>query len=178
MLDKLKPKKYANSIFDIDFDKLFKEGYRGIIFDLDNTIVSWDENRIDDKTRLLIDKIKEIGFKVIILSNNWSHKRVKYFSKIMRLPALGSALKPRVRSFKKALEIMGTTPETTLVIGDRILTDIFGGNKLGMYTILVSPINKNEIWIKKWTVRKLENWLISLWLRRGELVKGEQDGKY
>ncbi|MFN3699342.1 MAG: YqeG family HAD IIIA-type phosphatase [Dictyoglomus sp.] len=173
MLGILRPKKYVDSIFEIDFETLFKKGYRGIIFDLDNTIVPWDENKLDENTKLLIEKIKTLGFQVIILSNNWSHKRVKHFSKIMRLPAVGSAFKPRVGAFKKALEIMNTTPETTLVIGDRILTDIFGGNKLGMYTILVAPINKNEIWIKRWTVRKLENWLIKFWLKRGELTKGE-----
>jgi len=173
MLDILKPKRFVDSIFDINFEDLYKRGYRGIIFDLDNTIVPSDGNELDPKTKDLIDHIKNIGFKVVILSNNWSHRRVKYFSKIMKLPALGSAFKPRVRSFKKAMKLMDTEPETTLVIGDRILTDIFGGNKIGMYTILVAPINKNEMWIKKWTVRKLENWLLDLWIRRGEITKGE-----
>ncbi len=173
MLDILKPKRFVESIFDINFEDLYKKGYRGIIFDLDNTIVPWDGNELDPKTKDLIDHIKNIGFKVVILSNNWSHKRVKYFSKIMKLPALGSAFKPRVRSFKKAMKLMNTEPETTLVVGDRILTDIFGGNKIGMYTILVAPINKNEIWIKKWTVRKLESWLLDLWIRKGEIAKGE-----
>lgn len=173
MLDILKPKKFVESIFDIDFEDLYKRGYRGIIFDLDNTIVPWNGNELDPKTRDLIENIKKIGFKVVILSNNWSQKRVKYFSKIMKFPALGSAFKPRVRSFKKAMELMDTEPTNTLVVGDRILTDIFGGNKIGMYTILVAPIDKNEIWIKKWTVRKLENWLLDLWIKRGEITKGE-----
>ncbi|MGB9811021.1 MAG: YqeG family HAD IIIA-type phosphatase, partial [Dictyoglomus turgidum] len=76
MLDILKPKRFVDSIFDINFEDLYKRGYRGIIFDLDNTIVPWDGNELDPKTKDLIDHIKNIGFKVVILSNNWSHRRV------------------------------------------------------------------------------------------------------
>ncbi len=169
----LKPNRYVGTIFKINFEELYKLGYRGIIFDLDNTIVPWDENKLDERTKKLIEDIKNLGFKVVILSNNWSQRRVKHFSKLIRLPALGYALKPRSRSFKRALEIMGTTPETTLVIGDRILTDIYGGNKLGMFTILVSPLNKKELWIKRWTVRLIENYLIKRWLSKKELIKEE-----
>ncbi len=171
MWKELKPKRYIHSIFKIDFEGLYKEGFRGIIFDLDNTIVPWDESNIDSKTLQFLEKIKKVGFKIIIISNNWSIRRVKYYSNMTNIPALGGALKPRNKSFKKALNILKTSPETTLVIGDRILTDVWGGNRLGMYTILVSPLNKNEIWIKKWTVRLLENFFIKLWIKKGELIE-------
>ncbi|MGB9856574.1 MAG: YqeG family HAD IIIA-type phosphatase [Dictyoglomaceae bacterium] len=171
MWKELKPKRYIHSIFKIDFKKLYNEGFRGIIFDLDNTIVPWNENKIDAKTLNFLEHLKEIGFKIIIISNNWSFKRIKYYSNITKIPAIGGALKPRNRAFKKALEILETSPKTTLVIGDRILTDIWGGNRLGMYTILVSPLNKNEAWLKRWTVRKLENFLIEFWIKKGELVE-------
>lgn len=171
MWKELKPKRYIHSIFKIDFERLYKEGFRGIIFDLDNTIVPWDESNIDSKTLQFLEKIKKVGFKIIIISNNWSIRRVKYYSNITNIPAIGSALKPRNKAFKKALNILKTSPETTLVIGDRILTDVWGGNRLGMYTILVSPLNKNEIWIKKWTVRLLENFFIKLWIKKGELIE-------
>ncbi|MEN2983451.1 MAG: YqeG family HAD IIIA-type phosphatase [Dictyoglomaceae bacterium] len=171
MWKELKPKRYIHSIFKIDFENLYKEGFRGIIFDLDNTIVPWNEKGIDSKTLEFLEYIKKIGFKVIIISNNWSLKRVKYYSTITNIPAIGGALKPRNRAFKKALNILKTSPKTTLVIGDRILTDIWGGNRLGMYTILVSPLNRNEIWIKKWTVRVLENLFIKIWIKKGELTE-------
>lgn len=169
MWRELKPKRYIHSIFKIDFKNLYKEGFRGIIFDLDNTIVPWNENSIDLKTLEFLEYLKKIGFKIIIISNNWSIRRIKYYSKVTNIPAIGSALKPRNRAFRKALDILKTSPKTTLVIGDRILTDVWGGNRLGMYTILVSPLNRNEIWIKKWTVRLLENLLVKLWITKGEL---------
>ncbi|MCX7942135.1 MAG: YqeG family HAD IIIA-type phosphatase [Dictyoglomaceae bacterium] len=171
MWKELKPKRYIRSIFKINFEKLYKDGFRGIIFDLDNTIVPWNETSIDSKTLQFLDRLKEIGFKIIIISNNWSVKRVRYYSTITNIPAIGSALKPRNKAFKKALDILKTSPKTTLVIGDRILTDIWGGNRLGMYTILVSPLNRNEIWIKKWTVRLLENLLIKFWIKKGYLFE-------
>ncbi|HPP16632.1 MAG TPA: YqeG family HAD IIIA-type phosphatase [Dictyoglomaceae bacterium] len=176
MFDSLKPKKYFDSIFDIDFEKLYEEGFKGIIFDLDNTIVPWNKDELDARTAVLLERLKSLGFKILIMSNNCSHKRIIYFSEIINLPAMGSAFKPRPRAFKKALEILDIYPETTLVIGDRILTDIWGGNRLGMYTILVSPLNENEVWIKRWTVRKIENLLIKVWLMRGEIIKGEKNG--
>jgi HAD superfamily phosphatase (TIGR01668 family) len=171
MLKELRPKRFIHSIFKIDFEKLYKEGFRGIIFDLDNTIVPWNESNIDTKTLNFLENLKEIGYKIIIISNNLSHRRVNYYAEVTKIPAIGGALKPRNRAFKKALKILGTFPETTLVIGDRILTDIWGGNRLGMYTILVPPLNKNEIWIKRWTVRKLENLLINYWIRKGEILQ-------
>ncbi|PMQ01822.1 MAG: haloacid dehalogenase [Dictyoglomus sp. NZ13-RE01] len=172
MLRELKPQKYVHSIFKIKFEELYNVGYRGIIFDLDNTIVPWNEHKIDQKTLEFLDYLKKIGFRIIIVSNNLSFKRINFYSSLTNIPAIGGALKPRNRAFKKALKILQTTPETTLVIGDRILTDVWGGNRLGMYTILVSPLNKNELWIKRWTVRLFENLLIKYWLSK-KILKEE-----
>jgi HAD superfamily phosphatase (TIGR01668 family) len=78
MLKELRPKRFIHSIFKIDFEKLYKEGFRGIIFDLDNTIVPWNESNIDTKTLNFLENLKEIGYKIIIISNNLSHRRVNY----------------------------------------------------------------------------------------------------
>ncbi|UUZ85450.1 YqeG family HAD IIIA-type phosphatase [Paenibacillus sp. P26] len=140
MLKKLIPRLQVNTIFDIDLNGLWKQGYRGIITDLDNTLVG---AKAPLATPELIDWLKvvgQIGFQVVIVSNN-REARVTAFAEPLSLPFIYRARKPTNVSFRKALHMMELKPEQTVVIGDQMLTDVLGGNRMGLFTILVKPIS-------------------------------------
>ena len=136
------PGEYLNSTYDIDFDKLYKKGYRGVIFDVDNTLVPHGEPA-DERAIALFTHLKELGFESMLLSNN-KELRVKKFNDAVNVNYIYKANKPLPDNYKKAMHIMGTTKETTIFVGDQIFTDVLGGNLAGIRTILVKPIHPKE----------------------------------
>ncbi len=148
MLSLLNPNLFVENITQISIDDLIRKGIRGIIFDLDNTLTEWKQNNIHPEVEAWIAEIKKKNFKVCLVSNNKSG-RVSKIAGLMGAPSIPKAKKPMRSAFFQALEILGTTRETTAVIGDQIFTDVLGGNRLGMYTILVVPLSKREfIWTR------------------------------
>ena len=154
MLEMLTPKTYLESVFELDIQHLKKLNIKGFIIDIDNTLVEWDKKYASEKVKTWLRNLELEGFKLCLVSNNTEDRVVK-FNEELKLPAIHRAVKPRTQAFEKALELMGTTPETTAVIGDQIFTDVLGGNRMGLYTILVVPLEGQEFW---WTtiVRKVE----------------------
>ena len=161
----LAPSFYVKSIFEIDLDRLWERGIRGIITDLDNTLIGWNVPEPDVRAREWFERIKVKGFKVCISSNNRAW-RVASFVASLGIAAIPRASKPRRRSFREAMEIMGTTPPETVVIGDQIFTDILGGNRAGLMTILVVPLSNREF-IGTRLVRKVEEFVIRRLKKRG-----------
>lgn len=154
MRNKLIPRIHVNSLYELDIEVLKQNEIQGIIIDIDNTLVPWAEKYADKKAIDLVDKLKVQGFKICILSNG-TKKRVTLFNKDIKLPAIHNAGKPSRTAFKKAVALLGTEPEKTAVIGDQIFTDILGGNRLGLFTVLVVPMTSKEfIWTR--LVRKIE----------------------
>ncbi|WP_427339161.1 YqeG family HAD IIIA-type phosphatase [Caloranaerobacter sp. DY30410] len=153
-MSKLLPDLYVNTIFDIDLKSLKARCIDSIIVDIDNTLVSWETEYASEEIIDWFKRIKELGFKCCIISNNTKDRVVK-FNRNLEVYAIHRAAKPRKKPFLKAIKFMNTTPDKTVVIGDQIFTDILGGNRLGAYTILVVPISKKEFF---WTriIRKLE----------------------
>ena len=143
MLTKLYPREYCNSVFDINLEALKESGIRGLVFDLDNTIVARDCHVATDELKKWLAKAKEMGFELCILSNNWM-TRVSRIAKQLDLPLVARAAKPRRKAFIQAMSEIGTSVEATAVIGDQIFTDVLGGNLAGLYTILVVPISDRE----------------------------------
>ncbi len=143
MLENLKPKLYVDSIYHINFEKLKKIGIKGIIIDLDNTITEWNNPELPQKAIDWFNKMLDDGLKACIASNN-SESRVVTAAGKLGIPYIAKAKKPRKAAFKRAMEKMGTSPDTTAVVGDQIFTDILGGNRLNLFTILVVPINTKE----------------------------------
>lgn len=142
------PSEFHDTFYEIDFLKLYKEGYRLILTDLDNTLISYAEDVPNQKNLEVFKKLKEIGFEVIIISNNHP-ERVSKFIKDTDLKGLGDARKPLAIGLKKAMKISMNwkAKEKTLLIGDQLMTDVYGGNRFGIYTILVNPIlRKTEKW--------------------------------
>lgn len=158
-----------NTVYDIDLNALWEQGYRGIITDLDNTLVG---AKAPLATPELIDWLKvvgQIGFQVVIVSNN-DRGRVSRFAEPLSLPFIYRAKKPAAAAFRKALGMMKLKPEQTVVIGDQMMTDVLGGNRAGLHTILVLPIAREDEGIfTKAVNRKLEKAALSLLRRQGGL---------
>ncbi|MGE5559295.1 MAG: YqeG family HAD IIIA-type phosphatase [Bacillota bacterium] len=171
MLEKLAPRSRAESIFHLDVDGLKDIGIRGLIFDLDNTLVEWGGMEIKPELSEWILDMKRNGFKMCIVSNGLKD-RVAHFARELDIPAVAKAIKPRKHPFKKALEIMGTLPDQTAVIGDQIFTDILGGNRMDLYTILTHPISKEEFVSTK-AVRRLEKFVLKRLKKKG-ILSGQE----
>lgn len=167
MLRKLCPKVQAQSVLELDLDELREAGIRGVIFDLDNTLVEWKRNQLNPEVIALIQRFKNEGFALCILSNALEH-RVEAVARILDIPYVSRAVKPRKSPFKKALEIMGTSPENTAVVGDQLFTDILGGNRMELYTIWTPPLSDTEF-ISTKAVRKLERLVIKRFRKKGIL---------
>jgi HAD superfamily phosphatase (TIGR01668 family) len=143
MLKLLMPKEEYQSIYEIDLKKLKRQGIRGIISDLDNTLIEWNADSPGQPLMKWIGEVRSEGIALIILSNN-SEQRVADFAKRFDLPFIFRAKKPLHFSFRRALQAIGTSPEQTAMLGDQIFTDVLGGNWLGLHTILVKPIANND----------------------------------
>ncbi len=142
MLERFYPDTIENSTYDIDFEKLYKKGYRGVILDIDNTLVEHGKDA-DERAKELFKRLKAMGMKSCLISNN-KEERVRRFNKNIHTNYIYDAHKPSTKNYKKAMKIMGTTLETTIFIGDQLFTDVWGAKRCGMANILVRPIDKKE----------------------------------
>jgi len=167
----LRPKAYVDSVYNIDLKKLKKtKKIKGIIIDLDNTLVAWGKNEIDHKIIDWVNEAKKLKLKICIVSNTNS-KRVAELAKIFDIPYHSKYLKPFSIAFNNGLKILDTKKSETVVIGDQIFTDILGGNRLKLFTILVTPIVKKDS-IGTFLHRNFEKIIISFWLRK-DIIKKE-----
>ncbi len=142
MFKRFYPKEYYTSTYKIDFQKYYDMGYRGILFDIDNTLVPHDAPA-NEKVIKLMKKLKAIGFKICLVSNN-KEPRVKSFNEKLNVSYVFKAGKPLKKGYIKAMEVIGTDIDNTLFVGDQLFTDLWGANALGIYSMLVMPINKKE----------------------------------
>jgi len=165
----LTPDLYVESVLELDLKKLKERNIKGLIIDIDNTLVSWEIKYASEKTKEWLLNLEKEGFKVCLVSNN-TEDRVVTFNEKLKLPAIHRASKPRRGALRKAMETMGTKVENTAVIGDQIFTDILGGNRTGIFTVLVVPLAGKEFW---WTtfVRKIERYVLKVVLKEH---KGEK----
>lgn len=136
------PDERADSTYEIDFERLYQEGYRGLIFDIDNTLVPHGAPA-DEKAIALFERLKQIGFSCCLLSNN-QKPRVDLFNKDVHVFAIENAHKPAGKNYEKAMELMGTDLTSTMFVGDQLFTDVFGAKRCGMANILVKPIHPKE----------------------------------
>lgn len=161
------PDLYVNSVLEVKPEKLQEAGIKGVISDMDNTLVAWNERTVSYKMLQWMEDLKAEGFKICIVSNN-SAEQGKDLARRLDVPALWYAVKPRRKSFRRAMEIMELDPFQVAVVGDQLFTDVLGGNRLGLYTILVVPISQRELW---WTrmMRGLEKRVLYSLQKRGLL---------
>lgn len=142
ILEPFYPKEWLDSTYEIPWEKWYEKGIRGVIFDIDNTLVPHGAPA-DDRAVALFQKLHYMGIRTCLLSNN-KEPRVASFAARTDTPYIYKAGKPSVKNYFKAMEIMGTKKDTTLFVGDQLFTDVYGANRAGIYGILVRPINPKE----------------------------------
>ena len=142
MLEIFYPDNEAETAYSIDYKGLYEKGYRGVIFDIDNTLVPHDAPA-DQKAEQLFDKLHRLGFQTILLSNN-KEPRVKSFSDSVGSKYIFKAGKPGRAGYERAMRLMETDAQNTVFVGDQLFTDIWGAKKAGILTYLVKPIHPKE----------------------------------
>ena len=142
MFEMFFPDRYVASTYVIDFEKLYEEGVRGLIFDIDNTLVPHGAPA-DERAIALFRRLKATGFKCCLISNN-QEPRVAMFNEPIQVDYVYNAHKPSVKNYKKAMEIMHTDTTNTVFIGDQLFTDVWGAKRAGIPNILVRPIHPKE----------------------------------
>jgi HAD superfamily phosphatase (TIGR01668 family) len=145
----LLPKLRVKTVFDINLEDLYATGYRGIITDLDNTLVGAKAPLAHPELITWFKLVKKMGFELIIVSNNHL-ERVSAFATPLDIQFVHDARKPSLKPFQKAVNMMGLSNTETIMVGDQMLTDVFGGNRLGLFTVLVQPISVQD---EGWTTR-------------------------
>lgn len=149
------PKAHYRTVQDIELIKLKVKGITNLLVDLDETLRKRNSDFVPEASLRWLKDIQKQGFKVCITSNNIMPWKTKQVADKLGLPVTLFALKPLPFAFKHGMKQLNSTPETTVMIGDQLFTDIFGANLLGIYTILVSPITGAE----KGFFRRVMRWL-------------------
>ncbi|MBC7105035.1 MAG: YqeG family HAD IIIA-type phosphatase [Firmicutes bacterium] len=142
MLRLLYPRLWVSSVCRIEASHLRRQGIRGLILDVDNTLVPWAGTEMAPATRCWLEGLSRAGFGVCLVSNG--RGRAELLAASTGFPVIWRAAKPLPRAFVRAMGLLGTRPPETAVVGDQIFTDILGGNLTGAYTVLVSPLSGRE----------------------------------
>lgn len=146
MIEKVIPDIYQKSIYYINYDKLYKKGIRCIIFDLDNTITPSHVKKPTKRLKRLFDELRDKGFKVIIMSNAPKY-RIEPFKTYLNVDACAFSLKPRKNKYQRIMEKFKYKHTEVAAVGDQLLTDIYGANKLDLTSILVNPLTDHDFTI-------------------------------
>lgn len=141
-LEQFYPDECVDSVYQIDFQSWYNRGYRGVMFDIDNTLVPHGADATPEAIALFAG-LKEMGYKTCLISNN-KEPRVKRFNQEIGSPYLYDAHKPSRKAYRKAMETMGTDETNTLFVGDQLFTDVYGARRTGVYSILTKPIHPKE----------------------------------
>jgi len=158
----------ADSAYALDYKALYERGYRGVIFDIDNTLVPHGAPATAEAV-VLFAQLRKIGFDTVVVSNN-KEPRVKSFADAVQTKYIFKADKPSRKGYVAAMKKMGCIPENTLFVGDQLFTDVWGAKRAGIFSYLVKPIHpKEEIQIV--LKRKLER--IVLYFYHRSIHKGE-----
>ena len=158
------PSLYVNTIFDIDYNKLYEDGIRLILTDLDNSLISYKETDPLEAQYDWVKKMKEIGFEIIIVSNNSHKDRVSHFAKLLDIKYLNFALKPTKIGMKKALKMANKKyePEEVIALGDQLMTDILVANRMKFHSVLVKAVDRKSDILPTRINRKLEGHVLKV----------------
>lgn len=158
--NKFIPTKYKKDVYEVDYNKLKEEGIKTLLFDLDNTLIPYDIDVIPEDTTNFLENLSK-DFNVVVISNS-RLKRVRgATSHLKDIPFVKFATKPLKRGIKKALKFHNSKPSETAIIGDQIMTDIFGGSRSKIKEkILIYPIKKKSDHISTRINRTIEQFVI------------------
>jgi len=167
MIEFLFPKEMAASVYSINYERLWRRGIRGLLFDIDNTLATFDVPHPTPRVIDFLDGLVRRGFRICLLSNN-SKQRVVGFCAPLGYPHIWKAGKPRAGGIARGISYLGLNKSQVALIGDQIFTDCLGGNCHGVYTILTKPIAKRDEWtvrLKRWPEKPV---LRAYWRRHGK----------
>jgi uncharacterized protein len=139
----LGPDRFAPRLSEVPVEELEAEGIRGLILDLDNTLVSWGGSEIAEEHLTWVQAARDRGFRLVMLSNNFSD-RVTTIARQMDIPCVANACKPSPIGFLAALRVLGLPRRSVAVVGDQLFTDVLGGKLCGLYTILTEPLDARD----------------------------------
>ncbi|WP_371825503.1 YqeG family HAD IIIA-type phosphatase [Pontibacillus sp. ALD_SL1] len=175
VLKKFLPDEHVQSVFEIRPSELKERGIKGIITDLDNTLVAWDQADATPEIVQWFKLMKENDIQVTVVSNN-NESRVTFFSEPLNIPFIHSARKPLGKAFRKARKEMNLNKEEIVVVGDQLLTDVLGGNRADYHTVLVVPIVQTDgLWTR--VNRKIERQILGWMKSRGMLNWEDKEWK-
>ena len=162
----LYPKLYYKNVQSIDLDELDRLKIKGIILDVDNTLIDY-KRVMPDEIKIWVDKAKNKNFKVCILSNSNKKDKISKVAEDLDLEYIMSAKKPAKSGYKKILNLLKLEPEECVAVGDQVFTDVIGANRMKINSIYVEPINKKEYWYTKWK-RPIEAWILNNYKEKNE----------
>ena len=164
ILERFFPDIYIRSVFELPLEDLKARGIRGLVFDIDNTVAPFDVAEPEESIVELFAYLRREGFRLCILSNN-NRERVHLFNTRLRTLAVHKAGKPGIRKLRRAMEKMGTTPETTAMIGDQVFTDMWCGHRAGLLCIMTAPICARDQLVTK-VKRGAERQVMKVYFRK------------
>ena len=159
MRERFLPDLYIHRITDLTSEVLHRHRLQGLLLDLDNTLLPNDATRFTPEVERWAQEMETNGIRLCIVSNG-SESRTGWLAGYLGVPYVARARKPLVRGLRQALQVIGLSPEQVAMAGDQLFTDIWGGNRLGLFTILVKPISPRESILTIWK-RPLERLLLS-----------------
>lgn len=166
---KLIPDAYYKDIYEIDYNKLKKKGFKYIIFDVDNTLIPYTEDKVRRENKFLITKLKKMGLVPIIMSNSRS-KRVNKIIDELKIEGYVFSMKPLKKNYNKIIKKYNK--DKCIFIGDQLMTDVKGAKRCGFKVILVDRINEKEPFTTKFW-RKIESRKIKKYKKKKEFIIGE-----
>jgi hypothetical protein len=160
----LYPKAYFKSVCEITVEFLKQNNIKALILDVDNTLIDYYKNLADDKVEWA-ENLKNNGIKLYILSNTNKEEKVKRVAEKLQIPYEMFAQKPSTKGFKKIQAEVQENAENIGVVGDQIFTDIIGGNRSKMFSILVDPVDTKDYWYTAWK-RPMERWFVNRYVKK------------
>ena len=162
----LYPKFYYKNVQSIDLDVLNKNNIKGIILDVDNTLIDY-KRIMPEEIKPWVNEAKNRNFKVCILSNSNKKEKIEKVANDLSLEYIMSAKKPFKCGYKKIMQLLNLKPEECVAVGDQVFTDVIGANRMKINSIYVEPINKKEYWYTKWK-RPIEEWILNTYKLKKE----------
>lgn len=164
----LAPDRLVERISDLEPEALKAAGIRGLILDLDNTLCEWQSEAVPQDILQWVAKMKRAGIRMCIASNTHDRRRLRRMAAGLDLPSVSGAPKPRRLCFARALALLDVSAAEAAIVGDQLFTDVLGGKRSGIRTILVRPIHRREF-VGTRISRLFEGFLIAHFRRRGRL---------
>ena len=152
---KIYPKAYFNNVKEITIEFLIKNSIKALILDVDNTLIDYYKN-LSEEIIQWSHELQGQGIKMYILSNTNKKEKVETVAKKLEIPYMSFARKPSKKGFLKIQKELNINPENIGIVGDQIFTDVIGGNRCKMFSILVDPVTPKDYWYTAWK-RPFEN---------------------